>query len=861
MPKLLLIDGNSIMNRAFYGVPDLTNVNGLHTNAVYGFLNIMFRFIDEEHPDYMAVAFDLHAPTFRHKMYEAYKGTRKGMPDELREQVPYVKKIVNLLNIPIVELEGYEADDLLGTLAKKGQSDGFDVTLVSGDRDLLQIADSHIKIRIPKTVRGQTTIEDYYPEDVIKAYEVTPEEFIHMKALMGDSSDNIPGVPKVGAKTAQELIVTYHNLDNIYSNLDNISKASIKTSLEENKELAYLCLKLATIEINAPLNKEPKELNFEPTFTTDGLALIKELGLKSYYKKFEDNLTEKPLVEENVDFDTVFDFAAFISFPSVIKNSSVVAYVKGDYGSAFYADDKYYFVPLMFDTKDVLNCVLNGFNGVFITSDSEMFFSNFDKKELRKNSSLITDRLFFVDLAAYLVNPLNNDYSISALADMYFHLNVSAKPVSEEDLVKNVNAVFKLYNFLKKELEDSNQYDLFKNIEMPLSLVLYEMQRTGILVNPDGLKEYSANLEASIVKLEKEIYEEAGHEFNILSPKQLGVILFEEMGIKGGKKTKTGYSTSADVLEKLSGEYPFVDKILEYRGLTKLKSTYADGLFEAIGEDKRIHSKFLQTVTATGRISSAEPNLQNIPIRTELGRELRKVFIPKEGCFFADADYSQIELRVLASLSKDPVLIDSFISGKDIHAVTASRVFDVPLEKVSSNQRRMAKVVNFGIIYGMSSFSLGQDLNISKKDADKYIEEYFNQYPSIKAYLDSCVSDAVTNGYSLTSLLRRRPIPELKASMFMQKEFGKRVAMNAPIQGTAADIMKLAMIKVRDALVNNNLKSEILIQVHDELLLEVDKDEKDQVLKILLDNMQNAYSLAVPLTAELETGDNWYEAK
>ena len=862
MEKLLLIDGNSIMNRAFYGVPDLTNVNGIHTNAVYGFLNILFRFLDEENPDYLAIAFDLHAPTFRHKLFEAYKGTRKGMPDELRQQVPYIKNLVKEMNIKTLELEGYEADDLLGTMAKRAQSMGMEVSLLSGDRDLLQIADEHIKIRVPKTIKGQTTVEDYYPADVFAKYNVTPAEFIQLKALMGDSSDNIPGVPKVGEKTASELVIKYHSLDKIYECVDEISKDSIRNSLKENKDLAYLCLKLATIETNAPIDVSFDELKNELTYSEGGYNILQELGLRTYLKKFEDNMSKikNDVSLDNLSVTEIESTDALMSLLDGIKGASV-SLVKGTFGSVIGIDDKFYKISFMMNINPFVRKVLfEGENKLIVFKASDAY-EMFEDEDFKKQSKEIVKNLYALDLAAYLLNPLNNSYTAESLLSDYLGLTVRSDSLDAKEQALVAYGFKELKKNFDERLNETEQFKLYTDIELPLSLVLFEMEKTGILVDRAGLKKYEEDLSVSIDELEKKIYEEAGEEFNILSPKQLGVILFEKMNMPSSKKTKTGYSTSADVLEKLAADYPFVSNILEYRTLTKLKSTYAVGLASAIGSDGRIHSHFLQTVTATGRISSAEPNLQNIPVRTDLGRQLRKVFIPKDNCIFADADYSQIELRILAHLSNDTTLIDAFNSDKDIHAVTASKVFNVPIDEVTSAQRRAAKVVNFGIIYGMSSFSLGQDLEITRKDAEKYIKEYFEGYPGIRKYLDTCVESAKEKGYSLTAFLRRRPIPELKASQFMQREFGKRVAMNAPIQGTAADIMKIAMINVRDALKKNGFSSEILIQVHDELLLEIKNDEKDEVVKILQTEMENAYKLSVPLSVDLNVGENWYEAK
>lgn len=862
MEKLLLIDGNSIMNRAFYGVPDLTNVNGLHTNAVYGFLNILFKFLDEEKPDYLVIAFDLHAPTFRHKMYEAYKGTRKGMPDELREQVPYLKNLIREMNIKTVELEGYEADDLLGTLAKRGQGKGFEVSLISGDRDLLQICDEHIKVRIPKTIRGVTTVEDYYPSDVKAKYNVTPLEFIQLKALMGDSSDNIPGVPKVGEKTANELIVKYHSLDKLYECLDEVSKPAIRTSLGENKDLAYLCLKLATIEINAPLDVPFDELRNDIKFTTQGLDIVKELGLRTYIKKFEDNLSEeKKEVEINVSVKPLSGKEEVDSLYDSFSRKNAAAALFDSFGVCMGEGEEFYYIPFTCNILPFIKKLLFKSECKLVVNTASDIYSLLDEEDFRTGSKDITKNIFALDLAAYLINPVNNSYLITDLSNDYLGISINTDLTDNESKAKTAFSYLKIYEELNKRLDETNQKALFTDVELPLSLVLYEMEKAGIKTDRSMLKKYEEKLSSSIDELEKKIYEEAGEEFNILSPKQLGVILFEKMNMPYSKKTKTGYSTSADVLEKLAAEYPFVSHILEYRGLTKLRSTYAQGLASAIADDERIHSHFLQTVTATGRISSAEPNLQNIPVRTELGRELRKVFIPKDGFFFADADYSQIELRILAHLSDDETLINAFNSDNDIHAVTASKVFGVNISDVTPSQRRFAKVVNFGIIYGMSAFSLGQDLEISRKDAEKYIKEYFDGYPKIKEYLDNCVESAKNTGYSVTAFSRRRPIPELKSAQFMQREFGRRVAMNAPIQGTAADIMKIAMINVRDALVKEGLESKILIQVHDELLLEVKQSEKEKALEILKNEMENAYKLAVPLSVEMNVGDNWYEAK
>ena len=707
--------------------------------------------------------------------------------------------------------------------------------------------------------------KDYirYNIDSFKSeWGIDPINIIDLKALMGDSSDNIPGVPKVGEKTASELIIKYHSLNGIYENVEEISKDSIRNSLKDNKDLAYLCLKLATIETNAPVDVDFSELKNELTYSEGGYNILQELGLRTYLKKFEDNMSKikNDVSLDNLNVTEIESNDALMSLLNGVNNASV-SLVKGTFGSVIGIDDKFYKISFMMNVNPFVRKVLfDGDNKLIVFKASDAF-EMLEDDDFKKQSRDIIKNIYALDLAAYLLNPLNSSYTAESLLSDYLGITVRSDSLDAKEQALVAYGFIKLKKDFDERLSETRQYKLYTDIELPLSLVLFEMEKTGILVDRDGLKKYEEDLTVSIDALEKKIYEEAGEEFNILSPKQLGVILFEKMNMPSSKKTKTGYSTSADVLEKLAQDYPFVSNILEYRTLTKLKSTYAVGLASAIGSDGRIHSHFLQTVTATGRISSAEPNLQNIPVRTDLGRQLRKVFIPKDGCIFADADYSQIELRILAHLSNDTTLIDAFNSDKDIHAVTASKVFDVPIDEITPSQRRAAKVVNFGIIYGMSSFSLGQDLEITRKEAEKYIKEYFEGYSGIRTYLDNCVEFAKENGYSLTAFLRRRPIPELKASQFMQREFGRRVAMNAPIQGTAADIMKIAMINVRDALKRNGLSSEILIQVHDELLLEIKENEKEEVVKILKTEMENAYKLSVPLSVDLNVGENWYEAK
>ena len=881
MSKLVLIDGHSILNRAFYGVPDLTNAAGLHTNAIYGFLNILFKILDEESPDYLTVAFDVKAPTFRHEMFKEYKGTRKPMPEDLREQVPVMKEVLQAMGIRIIEQAGYEADDLLGTIAKRAEAEGIDVSLVSGDRDLLQIATDRIRIRIPKTKGGRTEIENYYAADVEAKYQVNPVQFIDLKALMGDTADNIPGVPKVGEKTATDLMVQFGSLDGIYEHIDEVTKKSVKESLIQNKDLAYLSRELATIKLDSPLTYTLEEARVGNFFNEASYILFKKLEFKNLLNKFEKGVSNE---EISASFHLVENLAEVEAlFTRVLSDKDRQIGLKvvkeaGRHGEllgvALHLQEEGSFLVLKqgFLTEDYLKekIALLGAQCRIATADIKSEYAYLQAQD--------TDRFFDVILAAYLLNPLKNDYTVEDIANEYLNLMLPEKGQAfgrlsfkdalnekPEDFLKY--CCFEAYVCaqaavcLQQKLEETQMDRLMREIEMPLTLVLFSMEEEGIRVNPEALKDYGEALSGKITELEQEIYSEAGCEFNINSPKQLGEILFEKMGLPGGKKTKTGYSTAADVLEKLSGEYPVVKHILEYRGLTKLKSTYADGLAAYIEDENRIHSTFNQTITATGRISSTEPNLQNIPIRMELGRQIRKVFIPKDGYCFMDADYSQIELRVLASMSGDERLIEAYRSHADIHRTTASQVFHIPFEEVTDLQRRNAKAVNFGIVYGISSFGLSEDLSISRKEAAAYIEQYFETYPQVKQFIDSLVKDAKKNGYAVTLYGRRRPVPELFSSNFMQRSFGERVAMNSPIQGTAADIIKIAMIRVFERLKKEGLKSKLILQVHDELLIETALEEEEQVRMILEEEMVHASSLAVELEIDLHVGINWYEAK
>lgn len=889
--KLVLIDGHSILNRAFYGVPDLSNASGLHTNAIYGFLNILFKILEEEKPDYLAVAFDVHAKTFRHEMFEQYKGTRKPMPEELREQVPVMKEVLKAMGIVIMEQAGLEADDILGTLAKKAEKNGLEVSLVSGDRDLLQIASTKIKIRIPKTKMGRTEIEDYYEDDVKAAYQVTPLQFIELKALMGDTADNIPGVPKIGEKTATALMVEYGSIENIYAHVEEISKKSVKETLKENRELADLSKKLATIKVDCDVELDYEASQAEGFYTKEAYALFKKLEFKQLLQRFDVEGSEQEnevvksfqkLASKDECISTLKKAEALDEVGLLLARESeklfAVAISLSEEETYFYAlpasgeaDGQMTLFAAPSEEPEIVQAVK--------TLSEKTKIITFDiKNQYQYIQAENTDSYFDVLIAAYLLNPLKNDYDMEAVAEEHLGMTIPGvmevfgKNSKADAYIKNPENVKDFYcygayvarkvkSILLGKLSENGMDKLMTEVEMPLSLVLYDMEKEGITVRRDELKEYGNALVSRIEELEKSIHEQAGLSFNIQSPKQLGEVLFEKMQLPGGKKTKTGYSTAADVLEKLSAEYPIVKDILEYRGLTKLKSTYADGLANYIREDNRIHTNFNQTITATGRISSTEPNLQNIPMRMELGRRIRKVFVPREGCVLIDADYSQIELRVLAHMSGDEQLIEAYRMDEDIHRITASKVFHTPFEEVTDLQRRNAKAVNFGIVYGISSFGLSQDLSITPKEAAKYIEQYFETYPKVKEFLNKLVADAKEHGYVTTMFGRRRPIPELSSSNFMQRSFGERVAMNSPIQGTAADIIKIAMIKVWKALKDEGLKSKLILQVHDELLIEAYQDEKEAVQRILSENMKSAADLAVTLEVDMHSGENWYEAK
>ena len=873
--KIVLIDGHSILNRAFFGVPPLTNSEGLHTNAVYGFLNIMFKILDEEKPDYLTVAFDRSEPTFRHQMFDAYKGTRKPMAQELREQVPVMKEVLQAMGITIVEKPGYEADDLLGTIAGMAEAQGMDVSLISGDRDLLQLATDKVKIRIPKTKRTGTEIEDYYAADVVERYQVTPKEFIDVKALMGDSSDNIPGVPGIGEKTATNLIVAYKSIENAYAHLEEITPKRAKTNLEKHYDMAQMSKTLATIEVHAPIEFDMEAAKLTDLYTPEAYVYMKRLEFKNMLTRFSDDMSQNDLekyfhVYHELDeiqnfFDgfsakeaavSFFEDAGTVYGLAVAESNQNVAYLTcGGFVTEGYLEEQ---AQKLCDGLDTL-----------VTPDLKGLLKHVRVTE--------TKNCIDTTIAAYLLNPLKNEYTYDDLAkdilgqmvpsqvDLLGKLKIK-KAADEKPEALELLACYQAYTCiaakdqLLEQLEEHGMKKLYDEIEMPLVFVLADMEKEGVRAEKAELESYGAQLTGRIAELETSIYEKAGETFNINSPKQLGVILFEKLQMPNGKKTKTGYSTAADVLERLAPDYPIVSEILEYRQLTKLKSTYADGLALCIAPDGRIHSTFNQTITATGRISSTEPNLQNIPIRMELGRLIRKVFVPKDGYVFIDADYSQIELRVLAHMSGDQNLIAAYQHAEDIHRITASQVFHTPLEEVTDLQRRNAKAVNFGIVYGISSFGLSQDLSITRKEAEGYIASYFETYPGIKTFLDRLVTDAKEKGYAETMFGRRRPVPELSSSNFMQRSFGERIAMNSPIQGTAADIIKIAMIRVKQRLDREQLKSKLILQVHDELLIEAAADEEEYVKTLLAEEMRHAADLAVTLEVDVQSGKNWFEA-
>lgn len=931
--ELMLIDGHSILNRAFYAIPPLSAPDGTPTGAVYGFLNILFKFIDEENPDKLVVAFDRSEPTFRHEKYNEYKGTRKPMDPDLRVQVTLIKEVLKSMNITVSEKKGYEADDIIGTLSKRMSAKGKKVVIISGDKDLLQLLDDNITMKNPKTKGGRTTVETYTVSELFDEYGVTPDEFVDLKALMGDTSDNIPGAKGIGPKTAIPLISEYHTVENLLNHIDEIKSKSTAKKIADSRDNIILSKFLAKIDVDAPIETDIESASIKDICNDDSMELLMKLNLKSfvdrlkkkgYAGKSDDAVVETAdekketkhvsnddieelfgeLIKESAEPDreeiriddkifnntgamTELNLSEIQSFDEYSKlfedvfesisdgrNVSISLMNDGDkvFVSVAFGECVYTVGEPYLSKEQMLSTVRELFNKISQSENRESFAKiyvnnvNFFIKNLGFDTSyeFPVDNIFDLGLAAYIIDPNTGNYSYDILSFTYL------KTVQEtpKDLKKDVQkqTVLEAYVLfyggreIYSKLISAGGESLYKDIELPASLVLADMSMKGIRVREDELNNYTQRLTDRIDLIRDHIVDEAGIDFNISSPKQLGEVLFDRLHLPHGKKTKTGYSTAADVLEKLASEYTIVANVLEYRTLTKLKSTYGEGLVSFIEPDGRIHGEFNQTVTATGRISSSQPNLQNIPIRMDIGRQIRKVFVPKEGCVFLDADYSQIELRVLAHMSGDEKLIEAYKSARDIHTMTASQVFHVPVDMVTPEMRRNAKAVNFGIIYGISSFGLSNDLSISVSDAKKYIDSYFESYPQIKTFLDNLVKSAKEKGYSETILGRKRPIPELSSKNFRLRSFGERVAMNAPIQGTAADIMKIAMVRVFNELYSRNLKSRLILQVHDELLIETYRDEVDEVRSILEESMTKAVELKVPLIVEIGEGDNWLDA-
>lgn len=877
--KLLLFDGHSIANRAFYGVPLLTNKDGVYTNAIYGFMNIMLSLIEKEKPDYLGVAFDLSTPTFRHEFSSEYKGTRKGMPQELRSQMPLLKKLLTAMNIQIVSKEGYEADDVLGTLAKEGEKEGLRVTVVSGDRDLFQITSDQIEIKIPRTKKTGTEIESFFAKDVETVYEVTPTQFIDVKGLMGDTSDNIKGVPGIGEKTAVKLIKEYGSIENLLAHVEEIKQKKLKENLMTYAQDARDSKMLATIVCDVPLDYRWDDFEYELSLDDEAYNILKELDLKTLLTRLGRKASEEVLPPLEIITLTKENFKQFLDLHKD-ENISLSYFMEENIiGLGLYVKEKAYY--LEWDLTD-----LDAKSGLIEFFESSSYSKNIhDSKNLRHGLMEAGIGIAKVDfdtfIAAYLLHPTSKTYDLAELAELFDTgmnlLGIEAllgkgksmikwlqleEDVRIQNMIKRAQVVAKSTTAMKVALEKEQMDKLFYEIEMPLIEVLFDMEMAGISVDIQGLKQYGTDLQVLIKTLEEEIYEMAGEAFNVNSPKQLGVILFEKLGIPAAKKTKTGYSTAAEVLEALKNDYPIVAKILEYRQYTKLKSTYVDGLLSVMTPDAKIHSTFNQTITATGRLSSTEPNIQNIPVKFEMGRKIRKLFVPSSSDYvFLDGDYSQIELRVLAHISGDETLIRGFKENLDIHTLTASQVFRVPFDEVTSEQRSNAKAVNFGIVYGISAFALAEDLKIPQKEAQAYIDGYFAKYPSIKAYIEGTIDFAMRNGYVGTMFNRKREIPEILASNYNMREFGKRVAMNTPIQGTAADIIKIAMVKVHQKLKDLNLKSKLILTVHDELLIETHRSEISIVQKLLKEEMENAVSLSVPLFVEVHEGETWLDVK
>ena len=899
MDNFVLIDGNSIMNRAFYGIMGskmLTTKDGKYTNAVYGFLAILFKLIEDTNPKYMAVAFDLKAPTARHKLYEGYKANRKGMPEELAEQMPLIKEILRAMNIDIVEKEGYEADDVLGTLSRYGEKQGLHVTILSGDRDTFQLATDNVTIRIPRTKGGKTETDLFDRNKIIETYGIEPKQLIEVKGLQGDTSDNIPGVPGIGEKTALSLIQKYGSIDNLYNKIEKDEddlKGKQREKIKDNKELAELSKALGTINLEVPIEDTLEQFKVEEWDKEEVLKLFKELNFNRYIERF--HLTgEKNNQEENYK----------IEFKMIEKSiEEVIDIIKAQKSMTFYLQTETDESP-----ENIIKEKITGMS-LYNTQIQEAYYIKLEQEEIVKLKEILEDaeikktsinltKIYIllkqagitldgiendISIGAYILNPTNNKLDLKNLAMQYLELDIEEytgeednqkqMTLFEENNVQNdkkasekynlyVYVIEKINTIILQKLKETNSFDLYTNIDMPTVEVLSSMQWNGMYVDEQELSAFGEELTSQIEVLTKVIHEMAGEEFNINSTKQLGEILFEKMQLPVIKKTKNGYSTDVDVLEKLKREDPIIGKILEYRQLMKLNSTYVEGLKPFINpKTKRIHSFFHQTITATGRISSTEPNLQNIPTRFELGKRVRKVFKPEEGKVYIDADYSQIELRVLAHISEDKHMIDAFNHNEDIHKQAASKVFKTPIDEVTKEQRSNAKAVNFGIVYGISDFGLAEQLGISRKKAKQYIDEYLTEYEGIKEFMENIIEKAKEKGYVETLFHRRRYVPELSSKNYMVRQFGNRVAMNTPIQGTAADIMKIAMINVNKELKKRGLEAKIILQVHDEMMIEAPENEKEEVKDIMKREMESAIQLKIPLVAEISEAKNWYDCK
>ena len=844
--KLLVVDGNSILNRAFYGIRLLTTKDGQFTNAIYGFLTMLLKIQEDVTPDAVAIAFDLKAPTFRHKAYDGYKSNRKGMPEELHQQLQPLKDLLTLLGYTIITKEGYEADDILGTLSHTCKVNGDECVLATGDRDSLQLINDKVTVRLASTKGGKANAILYDEKKIMEDYGVTPRQLIEIKAIQGDSSDCIPGIPGIGPKGAGDLIQRFNNLDYIYENLDTIDiKDGMRKKLRENKDSAYMSRMLGEIKLDIPIDTDINHYLVNCTQPDEASRMMAKLELFSLIDKFKlkevESAEETPKEKKKYSLNEKNTIDLLGKELYIYSNSKS----KGDIEYLYIIEENEIIKTTNVDT------ILKSENKKYVYSSKELF-AYADKKGFE-----IKNLVFDVTLASYLLNPNSSSYDIDKLNGEYEVETYDG----EDEFLCNIAPMIDLCNILEKKIEDCNQKKLLEEIEIPLSNVLAKMENLGFAVDKKGIEDFGKMLKENIENLKSEIYNSVGREFNINSPKQLGVALFEDLALPCKKKTKSGYSTSADVLESLKNQHPVVSMVLQYRTLSKLNSTYCEGLLKVIGDDGRIHSSFNQTETRTGRISSTEPNLQNIPVRTELGREMRKFFTAREGWVLVDADYSQIELRVLADISGDKNMIDAFKNNQDIHAITASQVFNMPLDFVTGEMRSRAKAVNFGIVYGIGAYSLAKDIGVTNKEAKNYIESYLKQSSGIDKYMHDVVEKAKDTGYVETVFGRRRYLPELSASNGMTRAFGERVARNAPIQGTAADIIKIAMIKVDKRLAEENLEARLVLQVHDELIVECPSHESMRVAMILQEEMEKAVSLSVPLVADSAVGKTWYDAK